>query len=62
MALRTKEARQKLTRREQKHLTEQGIHSMVDMRQMAAHMRRLCPSTPSSVCPVCWEVVRKLNL
>jgi hypothetical protein len=54
--LTTKQARKLLTKKEQAHLTEVGIHSMEGMLRQVAFMKE------QSVCEQCKHIARKLNL
>jgi len=60
--LTTKLAKKKLTKKEQKHLSEVGIHSMAAFERQIAFMRKTNPDSPGSICWDCWSIGRKLGL
>ena len=60
--IRTKLAKKVLNKSEQKHLTEQKIHSMQNMIDQVKHMQNLCPENPRYVCLDCWTIAIKLKI
>jgi len=60
--IRTKLAKKVLTKKEQRHLTEQGINSMKDMVDQVAHMKEMDPEKPYRVCVECNSIARRLGL
>lgn len=67
MALRTKRARQKLTKKLQKHLTEMGIHTMAEFektRQLQRGLQEIDKAAGGhglQPCYECREIEQRLN-
>ena len=66
--LRTKLAKKKLTKKLQKHLTENGVNSMKDFEETLAHQRMMVrdwyPKHKSTimVCSECFKVAERLGM
>ena len=64
--LRTKLAKRILTKKEQQHLTDQGIHNMGQMLRQAENIRGTKKMHPESwtqrVCLECNHILNKLDL
>ena len=60
--LNTKIAKKKLTKTEQKHLTECGINSMAAMRKQIAFMAKISPEDPGKVCRECRHIALKIEI
>ena len=61
--IRTKKAKQVLTKAEQKHLTrDANIHSLAAMKLQVEFMIKTDQNKPHTVCRECWHIARKLDL
>jgi len=60
--LRTKTAKKVLTKKEQRHLTEMGIHTMAAMKRQVAFMKTDEGKPGTFHCWECKTIARKLGL
>ena len=61
--IRTKLAKKVLTKKEQRHLTEDAnIHSIATLKNQIAWMQHEKPLFPAKVCFDCWGIARKLGI